>query len=435
MINVTFVLKEKDTEKPTPIICYTRYKGQRLKYYTSELIHPKHWEDRKNSKNYQRAKNSLKEAPELNRRLDEIERTIKNVFRGYLNDYSNEIPTPERLKLLLDAEFNRVTVKKKDFLDFMQEIIDSSRNGTRLQPTTGKPIAKNTIKTYVTTLAHIKDFIEQTKRKVTFETINLDFYSDYTEYLVKTVKLAPNSVGKDIKVIKIIMNEATDRGLNKNLAYKSKRFVVSKEISDSIYLNEAEIKEIEGLKITDNPRLERVRDLFIIGCYTGLRYSDYSVLRPEHLQGDFIEITQVKTGDPVVIPIHPAVKAIIAKYNGALPKPISNQKTNDYLKELGKLVKSLNVTVIQEYTKAGIKVSQTFQKRELLTSHTARRSFATNEYLAGTPTVTIMAITGHRTEKSFLRYIKLTPKEHAKLMQLHWQKRANKKRANKLKAI
>ena len=429
MINVTFVLKDKQAEKETPVICYIRYNGQRLKYYTSELIHPKHWEDRKESKRYQRAKGSLKEAPELNRRLDEIERTVRNVFRGYLNDNSNEIPTPDRLKQLLNAELNPAAQTKRDFLDFFQEIIDSSRNGTRLQPTTGKPIAKNTIKTYVTTLAHIKDFIARTKRKVTFETINLDFYSDYTEYLIKTVKLAPNSVGKDIKVIKIIMNEATDRGINKNLAYKSKRFVVSKEISDSIYLNEAEIREIEGLKITGNPRLERVRDLFIIGCYTGLRYSDYSVLRPEHLQGDFIEITQVKTSDPVVIPIHPTVKAIIAKYDSTLPKSISNQKTNDYLKELGKMAKALNVPVVQEYTKGGAKVSQTFQKWELLTSHTARRSFATNEYLAGTPTVTIMAITGHRTEKSFLRYIKLTPKEHAKLMQLHWQKRAKKLKA------
>ncbi|WP_431212295.1 phage integrase SAM-like domain-containing protein [Puia sp. P3] len=202
MAKVTFVLKEKEAGKETPIVCYIRYKGQRLKYYTSELIHPKHWEDRKQSKNYQRAKGSLAEAPELNRRLDEIERTVKNVFRQFQNDHSNAIPGPEQLKQLLDVEFKRVATTKKEFLDFFQEIIDSSKSGTRVHPQTGKPISPNTVKTYVTTLAHIKSFAEKARRKVTFETVTLDFYSDYTEYLIKTLKLGVNSVGRDIKIIK-----------------------------------------------------------------------------------------------------------------------------------------------------------------------------------------------------------------------------------------
>jgi len=441
MANITFVLKEKEAGKATPIVCYIRYKGQRIKYYTSELIHPKHWEDRKQSKNYQRAKGSLTEAPELNRRLDEIERTVKNLYREYLNDHSNEIPTPDKFKQLLDAEFNRVTTVKREFIDFFQEIIDSSRNGTRLHPQTGKPISPNTVKTYVTALTHIQDFAEKTRRKITFESIDLDFYGDYTEYLIKTLKLATNSVGKDIQIIKMVLTEATERGLNHSLAYKGKRFTVVREKSDSIYLTEAEIKEIEELDLTNNSRLERVRDLFIIGCHTGLRYSDYSVLRPEHLQGDFIDITQVKTGDPVVIPVHSTVRRIVEKYQGQLPKPISNQKTNDYLKDVGKLASSLETAVTLEFTKGGLKVNERYQKWELLTTHTARRSFATNEYLAGTPTITIMAITGHRTERAFLRYIKLTPKEHAKLLQLHWKERAEHKKkearrdAGQLKSI
>lgn len=384
----------------------------------------------------------MAEAPEFNRRLDEIERTVKNVFRGYQNDHSNELPTPAHLKQLLDTEFGRTTTAKKEFLDFFQDIINSSRSGIRVHPQTGKPISPNTIKTYVTTLAHLKAFAEKARRKTTFESATLEFYSDYTEYLVKTLKLSTNSVGRDIKIVKTILSEATERGLNANMAYKGKRFVVGKETSDSIYLNETEIKEIEGLDLSHNLKLDRVRDLFVIGCYTGLRYSDYSILRPDDLKGDFIDITQTKTGDPVVIPVHPSVKGIVEKYNGHLPKPISNQKTNDYLKDVGKLARSLEVKVTQEFTKGGVRLSQSFIKWELLTTHAARRSFATNEYLAGTPTVTIMAITGHRTEKAFLRYIKLTPKEHAKLLQLHWQNRADQRKkeedekaAGKLKAV
>ena len=130
-----------------------------------------------------------------------------------------------------------------------------------------------------------------------------------------------------------------------------------------------------------------------------------------------------QTGDGVVIPVHPAVNKIISKYNGELPRSISNQKTNQFLKEMAKKVEVLKTPVSISFTKGGLKLSETFEKWELITSHTARRSFATNEYLAGTPSLTIMAITGHKTEKAFLRYIKLTPNEHAKLLKQHWDKR------------
>jgi integrase len=125
----------------------------------------------------------------------------------------------------------------------------------------------------------------------------------------------------------------------------------------------------------------------------------------------------------VVIPIHSSVEKILKKYNGVLPPSLSNQKTNDALKEVGKKLPSLQKTTSRTFTKGGVKETKTFQKWELLSSHTARRSFATNEYLAGMQTLTIMAITGHRSEKSFLKYIKLTPNEHARLLKGHWEKR------------
>jgi integrase len=156
-------------------------------------------------------------------------------------------------------------------------------------------------------------------------------------------------------------------------------------------------------------------------------FSDYSILKPEQIRDGFIETKQVKTGDSVVIPIHPTVEKILKKYGGKLPPSLSNQKTNDHLKELGKLLPSLQKTTTKTFTKGGVKVTETYHKWELVSSHTARRSFATNEYLAGMQTVTIMAITGHRSEKSFLGYIKLTPNEHAKLLKSHWDKRNNLK--------
>ena len=227
------------------------------------------------------------------------------------------------------------------------------------------------------------------------------------------------------------MNEATERGINTNLAFRSRYFAKPSEESENIYLTESEIKEIGAIDLSSNRKLESVRDLFLIGCHTGLRYSDYSILKPENIKEGFIETTQQKTGAKIVVPIHTVVERIIKKYKGQLPKSISNQKTNDYLKELGKLedkkgkklLPCLNEIVSKTFTKGGVKLIESYQKWELLSSHTARRSFATNEYLAGTPTITIMAITGHKTEKAFLKYIKLTPNEHAKLLKIHWQKR------------
>ena len=422
IMEISLYLKRPKASNETGIFARISYNGYQTKYYLPEKIHPRNW-----STETQRGKQTekFKEHPEFNQRINNILSEIKNVYRSYVNN-KGEIPNPETLKELLDKEIKKRVSEKdkvKSFFGFFDNLIKQSEAGIRMHPKTGKPINKNTIKTYVTTYKHLLEFQKNRKKEIDFKNIDLDFYTDYTEYLIKKVKLSTNSIGKHIQIIKLILNDATERGVNTNLSFKSKRFVTVREKSDSIYLKENEIKEIEDLDLSNDVRLERVRDLFLIGCYTGLRYSDYSILRPDQITDGFIETTQIKTGEPVVIPIHPTVKRIIEKYNGVLPLSISNQKTNDYLKELGKKVDCLKSTFSKTITKGGLTVTQNFEKWELLCTHTARRSFATNEYLAGTPTITIMAITGHKTEKAFLRYIKLTPNEHAKLLKLQWQKR------------
>lgn len=422
-MQISFYLKRPKATIDTVIYARISYNGYQTKYYLPEKINPKFW-----SKETQAAKQTekFKEFPEFNQRLKNIASDIRNVYRTYMNDKGGVIPNPDTLRELLDREIKKKEPEKnklKTFFGFYEELINQSRAGVRLHPKTGKPISINTLKTYVTTFKHLSAFQATRKKRIEFNNIDLDFYSDYTEYLTKKLKLSANTIGKHIQIIKLILNEATERGLNTNLSFKSKRFVTIREKTDSIYLNEKEIKEIELLDLSNDKRLERVRDLFLIGCYTGLRYSDYSILKPEQMKDGFIETTQIKTGEPVVIPIHHTVKRIIEKYNGELPRSISNQKTNEYLKQFGKRAASLNKNVSITFTKGGVKVIENYKKYELLTSHTARRSFATNEYLAGTPTITIMAITGHKTEKAFMRYIKLTPNEHAKLLKLHWQNR------------
>jgi integrase len=129
----------------------------------------------------------------------------------------------------------------------------------------------------------------------------------------------------------------------------------------------------------------------------------------------FIRVFTQKTEQTVTIPVKTVVREILDKYKGEPPKGISNQKMNDYLKELGKLA-GLNQEVIIRTRKGGVRKEETFPKFELITTHTARRSFATNAYNAKIPSKSIMGITGHKTEREFLKYIKLSSDEHAILM-------------------
>jgi Phage integrase SAM-like domain/Phage integrase family/Arm DNA-binding domain len=423
MLHVNLYLKKPNLIKETRIFARFYCEGASFKYTTGISIHPQLWDFEK-----QRVKSS-KKVPhhiELNNYLDKLVSQSNKSFWEYKDSHEGESPSMHELKLLVDRKLKKSSEKKMEFMTFFQKIIDQSMNGIRINPSNGKPIQLNTIKTYTTTINHLKDFQTKYKKHIDFNSIDLFFYNEYTEYLIKELKLSTNTVGKNIQIIKLIMNEAVELGLSKNIAYKSKRFLTIRENSDSIYLEKKELQEIENLDLSREPSLENVRDLFLIGCYTGLRYSDYSTIKPEFIRNGFMQITQTKTGAPVIIPVHDVIIRILNKNNGSLPKSISNQKTNDYLKEIGKKVPALTKEVIKIITKQGIKQRIVHEKWEMITSHTARRSFATNEYLAGTPTLTIMAITGHKTEKSFLRYIKLSSAEHAKLLKGHWEDRKKK---------
>lgn len=427
-MTIVFTLKNPKSETQSSIYARIFYEGYDFKFYISEKINPKFW-DNKTKRAKQVSK--FREHPEFNERLNRISSDIQTIYRNYLNDNDSKVPSPEKLKVILDKELKKIepkTEKEKSFFPFFQSIIDQSINGGRIQPTSGKPFSKATIQVYKNTLRRLKEFQAKRKRIIDFNTIDIDFYTDFTEHLSKRLNLATNTIGKDIKTIKTILNEATERGINTNIQYKSKKFSTTREQTDSISLSEKELKEIEDLDLSNNSRLDNVRDLFLIGCYTGLRFSDFSTLKTDQMKDGFIEIKEViKTGNPLTIPIHPVVNKIVNKYNGELPRAISNQKFNEYLKEIAIKVKSLHTPFETTMTKGGLKISKRLNRYELLTTHTARRSFATNLYLSDIPSITIMAITGHKTEKAFMRYIKLNSTDHAKLLKLHWERRNNLK--------
>jgi site-specific recombinase XerD len=432
MAKFNFNLREPNSKEETTIHLIVRWNNKRLVIPTKERIDPKFWETDKKKRNFQRAKETKQfaEYPEFNTRLRKIEDDAKDVFRQYENDNDHAQPSIEELRELLNKKINPSTKESKtDFFSFINKFITEAPN--RVNDKTGKHFSKSTIQAYKNTLKILSEFKKQKNKRIDFDTIDLDFYQDFTEYLSQTEGFAINTIGKHIKTIKTFLNEATERGLNKHYQFRSKRFKVVSEKTESIYLNEKELEEIYSLDLSDNDRLNKVRDLFLVGCWTGLRFSDFTRLSIENIKEDFIEIETKKTLEPVVIPIHETVKKIMEKYkseySNSLPPSISNVKMNQYLKELGKKVESLHIQTNTNITKAGVNISRNVKKYEMITTHTARRSFATNLYIDGLPTATIMKITGHRTEKAFMKYIKITPNENAKLLQLHWERKQKMK--------
>jgi integrase len=418
-MEVKFYLKDKHATSKTVIFCWISFEGYRVKFYTPESIYPKFWD----STNH-RVKKSAKfpEYPEFNLRLDNIALAIKNILRTYINEHDSQYPTPQVLSnLLKDTLRNGNKADSMSFMSFFKQLIERSENGTRLS-IKGQPISKGTIKTYRSTKNALEAYEKANRTKIDFDSIDLTFYNKLTGYFTTKLQYSANYIGKHIKTIKTVLNEATEEGHNKNDAYKRKAFITVRENVENIYLTEPELLSIMNIDLTHNKTHEIVRDLFIAGCYTGLRFSDLSNLTISNIEGDLIHIKQIKTGDKVTIPILPELRTILNKYQGQLPKAISNQKSNQYIKEICKLSPLLNEAVGLSHTKGGKKLTDTKAKYLHVSTHTARRSFATNAFKRGLPTLSIMAITGHKTEQSFMKYIKVSNEEHAISLAEKWNK-------------
>lgn len=410
-------MKDSKSKTKTQLFARISINGQPfLKYFLPLHLEPKHWNQKE-----QQVRRTLIGFSTTNHLLRNWLADIEDAYRGYVANNSTQ-PDKQTLKELIDLRIKPESVVSNSddsFIGYFETFIEQSKNGLRLNAK-GKPVASNTIKAYNGTIAQLKSYQKTIKRPIDFDAIDLDFYYDFVEYLSKKKLQSTNSIGKHIKHIKAVLNDATERGINKNMAYKSKLFKVISEKTENIYLNHEEIAALANVDLSNKKSYERVRDLFVVGCYTGLRFSDLSKLSAENIVDGMIEIVQQKTSEPVAIPVHPQVQNILDKYNGELPKAISNQKTNEYLKEIGEDVPELQKRQSKTITKAGTGVTVNLKKYKLIASHTARRSFATNFYKDGVPAITLMAITGHRTEKAFLNYIKMSPREHARMLQLSW---------------
>ncbi len=411
MANFNFNLKEASSKTETPIRLIIRWEKIKLIYSTKLKINPDYW----NSKSQRpRDTNDLPGREDLHNKLDKIEADAKEVFRD--NTKVDKVPTKGKIKTALDIKLNRATSKTAPMhlLPFIDYIIEQ-RTGA-INPRNNRIYSQKTLMQY----ANVRDLLIEIQPGVDFDDVTSGLYTKLTKHLTaKNYKI--NAIGKYIQTFKAIMHLAVDEYEVTNNT-KFRNFAVLTEKVNDVYLNPYELKKIYDVDLSENKRLEKVRDSFIIGCWTGLRFSDFTALTPDHITpDDFILIKSYKTDELVKVPIHWTVQSIIDKYDFNFPKPISNQKFNEYLKEVCTLA-GIDTPHTKERTEGGRKTAETAPKYEFVSSHSARRSFATNLFNAKFPTLRIMHLTGHKTEKAFLRYIKITPEETAQMLKETWAK-------------
>jgi integrase len=414
MATTKYVLKKRKGQTEL-VIMLKYYHNGNVQFSTGRKVQPKYWHDTKLI-----VKSSHPNSESLNKYLREFDSKIHDLVNEtykegiepnatYIKQLFTERKKEERvIKEVMELE----EVSKPTLFSFMEEYIKESET----------LMSRRTIQSYNTFYKLLKNYCHKRKIDLDFNDIDLTFYNDFLKFMyAKPYSYSINTAGGKIKILKKFLNEATERGLNNNLTFRSKKFKRPKQEVDKIYLNEEELEKIYKCDLSDLPYLNRSRDRFMIGCYTGLRYSDFVNLKEENFieieEKQFIKVRPQKgwaSSKDIVIPLHRYIREIIIKYGGKhnLPNAISSQKLNDYLKVIGERA-GIDNTIIQTISIGGKRQEVTHKKYEKIGTHTARRSFATNAYLSGIPAISIMKITGHKTESVFMRYICISNEENA----------------------
>ena len=411
MASVKFLLRNKKATKFVTIYYAVNLSAKsRVRGATKLKIHPKYWDDENQRVRNMSDVSEIKD--NLNFKLTDFKKFILKTINDY--DFYDTSEIEIQLKKDINIFFGKTTKEKKlNFYTFSDQFINQSKN--RIIDNTGRTLSNRTIKEYERTLDLLKDFEKIHRYPISFESINMDFYGLFIDYL-ENLDFSLNTIGKFIKQLKVFMNAALEENLHTNISFKSRRFIKPSSKSTQIYLNEKELKKIIDIDYNEDPKRDNARNLFLIGAYTGLRVSDFNGLSKSNIHEidgkRFFKVIVKKTGKYLPIPIHPVVEKILEKNNGNLPKYMPEQHINLELKKIGAKAK-LNDNVVIKKVKGGKEITEHKKKYELIGNHTGRRSFCTNAYFAGMPTLDIMAISGHTSEKVFLDYLKITADERA----------------------
>jgi integrase len=417
MISIKFYLKDKKAIRKSSIRASICFDGNRLVFSPGASYNPRNWD---NESGFPKKIKGDKDYTKVSGKLKTLELKIIKSY-DVLSEYGT---VPVKLKAfkskLFDTDTTKKTKKEKPSITLSQFIhifIRDCENGKRL---TNKRVIMgySTIQTFITTKNHFEQFERNYRKTIHLKDFNQSIHDDFLEYLEIELEQSRNSTSKHISNIRQVLLYAMKLNEYPKVSFYDIKFETGREDSDNIYLTEDELKQMINLTDFKSKMEEEVRDIFIVGAYTGLRFSNYISLDLGLINEGFIEVINIKTNLKNTIPILPEVERIISKYNGQLPVAPTNQEFNRTLKDISERITALHRPFEKRITKGREKQVIRKMKWEMVMTHTARRSFCTNMYLRGIPTPTIMAISGHRTEKNFYKYIKAEGMEHARMMKM-----------------
>jgi integrase len=444
MATIKFLIRSGVNKKLVPV--YLRlYEGRSVDIWvkTPVIVKPSDWSNKTGSFK-QRLKEPVKEYINNNKaiadKLDELRNTIKNEMG---NTFQRD---KEWLQAVINNFYNPVKLKADTLTEYLKVYIEDATSGLR-QTYRNKRFTPATLKSIRSFQSEfekyqkdLRDRLADNKLKLTvsyipqnnpldWSDIHIDFFRDFVNWFNEK-NYSQNTIAHHIKTLKTIMKQGKEDKKHNNLEFQRSAFKVESVEVDTIYLNEDELKKIYNLDLTqvkedydidlvELPGLDAARDVFLIGCWTCQRFSDYSRINKVNVQDGrrVIKLIQVKTGNKCVIPVRAELDTVLKKYEIAkdeyqLPKTFE-QKLNKRIKTVCRLA---GITELIEITKikGGKKVTAKYPKYKLVSSHTARRSGISNLYNAGVPSLFIMKLSGHRTEREFMKYLRLTEDEIAK---------------------
>ena len=386
-----------------PIRMRVNFASKRIEFTTGYRIDAAKWDtDKQRVRNG--CTNKLKQsASEINASLLGYYTEVQEIFKKF--EVEEIMPTPEQIKEAFNALHNpieEVTPRKSTSNAFYKVFDEFVRDCGRQNDWTDSTYEK---------FAAVKNHLMNFRDGLTFDFFDEKGLNDYVSYLRDVKEMRNSTIGKQLSFLKWFLRWAFKKGVHQNNAYDSYKPKLKSTQKKIIFLTWEELNKLREFEIpAAKQALDRVRDVFLFQCFTGLRYSDVFNLRRSDIKGDHIEVTTVKTSDSLIIELNKHSKAIIDKYKDVafehdkvLPV-ITNQKMNDYLKELAEMA-GINEPVRQTYYKGNERIDEVTPKYALLGTHAGRRTFICNALALGIPPQVVMKWTGHSDYKAMKPYI------------------------------
>lgn len=422
--NITFRLKTSNSLKSTIILGTYLFKDYQINFSTGLKVLPHHWD------NTLKIITSGADKKEMNQKLDKFKTAIINYHTLFNQEY-NRIPTKEELKTIVTnakngKELSTVNNNKKSFDDVFQELITHIRLKTQLALSSGqKPLDKSYISSFNVMYEDLKDFSSQNDIFIDIDKFNETQCLLFQNWLLEEKELSLSTIKTRIKRLTQVLKRAFEKGYTNNRSYLQEEFSVKVPPTFHVVLTEKDIEILYNHDLSDSNRLEKVRDIFVLACHTSLRYSDVTRIEQTHIDYNTktvnILLKKVSKTDKyktVSFPFFGYTEEILKKYNGNIKDiAISNQNTNEYLKELLNKIDYFNEKTItrEKPTNKGV-IVENIKFSNKIAFHDSRRTFCTNRYIEGWDLLEIWQYTGHTNETTFKTYFKPTF-EHERIRQ------------------